>query len=776
MGAEYLDSLNEQQREAVVHEGSPLLILAGAGSGKTRVITTKIAYLIRNKVVEPWRILAVTFTKKAANEMKERIYNFEPREETNQVMARTFHSFGSWFLRKFYEYSYLTENFTVYDDDDSATLLKHSIPSLSAKEVKAAAKQIALAKDYGLLPEDDLSIIESDFDLNTIYAEYQKALRATRNVDFGDLIMLPYLILKENQNVRDYIHNRFKVIMVDEYQDSNIAQFNLLQELSGIQYGNNSYVCVVGDDDQSIYKFRGAEVQNILKFPDKFPGTQIIKLERNYRSTSQILNAANLVIKKNSDRLDKTLISDRGDGKQPVLVFLQDQDSEQRLVSDLIEQSLESVEMEASYSDWAILFRTNAQATGFEKEFIRRKIPYKIFGSLKLYERAEIKDVIAYLSLFQNHSDVIAFRRIINKPARSLGIKTQEEILLKSLVSIAEENPEEENGVPVENVFYKDFFEVMREMLAAKEFSKKAGEGAASFINLYENFEIFIESEKHLSDFIKLVVERSGILEYYKTGDKIEDTQTEEYLQSFIDSAVPYDGNLEERPLRELLTEFLDSINLERTLAEQETDEKDYVTLMTLHNTKGLEFNNVVITGVEEGVFPRFGKSGADLEEERRLFYVGITRAKNQLYVTSTSRRALYGHWEFMQPSQFLRDVLPAFKVIGNIPFGFGNNADYSGANSSDGGYGGYATGYRNSRGYENNSGQNPSAGSVEDDPLLKKWKKGTKIYHDDYGEGCVIKSGYNGAEFVINVQFFTGEVKKFLPAYQSAKLTIIRE
>lgn len=767
MREDLFEGLNEQQKEAVIHEGSPLLILAGAGSGKTTVITRKIAYLIRQKIVEPWNILAVTFTKKAANEMKERACLLEAGAAQSEI--KTFHSFGAWFLRTYIDYTNLSEKFTVYDDDDSETLLKHSVPSLSSKEVKTAAKQIALAKDYGLLPEDDLSQIESDLDLNSIYAEYQKALRATGNVDFGDLIMLPYLILKQNEAVRERVYRRFKVIMVDEYQDTNIAQFNLLQELSGIKYGNDCYVSVVGDDDQSIYKFRGAEVRNILDFSKQFPNTSIVKLERNYRSTSQILDVANLVIKKNSDRLDKTLISDRGEGKQPVYIYIDnrfpydnkfsyiDEEkeiiTEEKFVAELIEKSLKE---KKSYSDWAVLFRTNAQATGFEKEFIRRKIPYRIFGSIKLYERAEIKDVIAYLSLFQNHRDVVAFRRIINKPTRTLGAKTQEQILLKSLNNTVENKSAEDNEQSDENIIFKDLFEVMREMITAKEFSKKAGEGAASFINIFDNFETFIESEKHLSDFIKLVIERSGILEYYKTGDKIEDTQTEEYLQSFIDSAVPYEKKLEERPLRELLTEFLDSINLERTLAEEEEETTDYVTLMTLHNTKGLEFNKVIITGVEEGVFPRFGKVGIELEEERRLFYVGITRAKNELFVTSTARRALYGHWEFMQPSQFLKDAKDAFRILGNPPFGFSQRIQPS--------YGG------------NYSQKETDSPTEEDDSFAAKWKRGTKIYHDDYGEGYIIKSGYNEGELVINVQFQTGEVKKFLPAYQSAKLTIIRD
>ena len=318
--SQYLDLLNEEQRQAVEHEGSPLLILAGAGSGKTRVITTKIAYLISQKNVEPWSILSVTFTKKAANEMKERAIKLESRAESSQI--RTFHSFGSWFLRKYYEAAGLEPSFTVYDDDDMETILKKAVPSLSKKEVKLAAHQISLAKDYCLTPEDDLGFLGSEFDINQIYFEYQKRLKATGNADFGDLIMLPTVLLEKDSQIASYIHNRFKVVMVDEYQDSNIAQYRLLQKISGIESGNDSYVCVVGDDDQSIYHFRGAEVQNILTFPQKFPGTQIIRLEKNYRSTANILKAAEIVVKKNQDRLGKNLISQRGEGGKPVLAFL----------------------------------------------------------------------------------------------------------------------------------------------------------------------------------------------------------------------------------------------------------------------------------------------------------------------------------------------------------------------------------------------------------------------------------------------------------------------
>ena len=731
MSLNYLDSLNEQQKEAVMHDGSHLLILAGAGSGKTRVITTKIAYLIGQKNVDPWNILAVTFTKKAANEMRERTVMLEPKAGDGDVMIKTFHSFGAYFLRR-YGASGLSENFTVYDDDDSIAILKLAVPSLSTKEARTVFKQIALAKDYCLFPDDDLSFLKSDFDINVLYDAYQKQLRATGNADFGDLITLPYLVMAQNPDVAERIHRRFKTIMVDEYQDTNIAQYRLLQKLSGVRDGNDCNVCVVGDDDQSIYKFRGAEVKNILSFPEEFPNTKIVKLEMNYRSTSQILNIANLVVKKNVNRLDKTLISHRGDGAHPALIFLPDQNAEQTFVSDLIEQSFEKG---VPYSSWAVLYRTNAQSTGFEKEFIRKKIPYKVFGSLKLYERAEIKDIIAYLSLLANHSDVIAFKRIVNKPARSLGPKTQENIIQNALIGTAE-------GESV----YEDFFEVLKKQISQGSFSKKAGEGAKEFVSLYEKFFEQFGAEKKLSDLLKTVVEKTSLIEYYKTGDKIEDSQTEEYIQGFIDTAAGYECSMEK------LSEFLESINLERTLAEESVDSSDFVTLITLHNTKGLEYDNVVITGMEDGVFPRFGKEGIELEEERRLFYVGITRARNQLYITSTARRALYGHWEYMQPSQFLYDVSSGCEILGSVPFGFRSLSEKSSA-------------------FEQQEDERK-----EDDSFTSNWKRGTKIYHDDYGEGYVIKSGYSGAEFVIHVQFYDGSVKKFLPKYQSAKLTVIRD
>jgi DNA helicase-2/ATP-dependent DNA helicase PcrA len=734
----YLDSLNEEQRAAVVHEGSPLLILAGAGSGKTRVITTKIAYLIKEKNIDPWSILSVTFTKKAANEMRERAVALEERAEDAQI--KTFHSFGSWFLRKYAEHAGLEPSFTVYDDDDVATLIKKAEPSLSTKEVRTAARQISLAKDYCLTPEDDLGIIGSEFDLNDIYSKYQKRLRATGNADFGDLIMLPVQILESYSEISDYIHNRFRVIMVDEYQDSNIAQYRLLQSLSGVKQDSDTYVCVVGDDDQSIYKFRGAEVENILTFPEKFPGTEIIKLERNYRSTANILNAAGLVVKKNHHgSLEKTLVADRGEGGKPVLAFLPDQNAEATFTADLVMKSLAGG---AKYSDWAILYRTNAQSLGFEKEFLHRKIPYVVVGSLKFYEREEIKDALAYISFFANHKDEISFRRIINKPTRGIGDKTQDK-LMESAVTLNAE------GAPV----YSDLLENLK--MRQTELSKKASEGAASFIKLFETLSGCFDENKALSDFIERVIRDSSLDEYHKAGDEIEGTTRVQNLQELVNTAVPYKCTMEG------LLQFLDAINLDRTLdAENQAVGDNAVTLITLHNTKGLEYNKVIITGLEEGVFPRIEKQGAELEEERRLFYVGITRARDELYVTSTAKRCLYGRWDFMRPSPFIKEAAEAFIVIGQAPFGFSVKKA-----SPYGQFGKDASAFGGS-----------GSADPEDDELLSKWKKGTHVYHDDYGDGAVVSAYSNSGEFVIEVQFANGGKKKFLPKYQAKSLQIIKD
>ena len=729
---EYISHLNPEQRAAVEHEGGSLLILAGAGSGKTRVITTKIAYLINKKNYDPRSILAVTFTKKSAREMLDRAILLEPSAQESQI--RTFHSFGAWFLRRYAEEAGIDKSFTVYDDDDMVTLVQKARPDFKKQDAASWAHKISLAKDYCLLPDSvELSLISSDPDFPDIYSLYEKKLRATGNVDFGDLIMLPYLVISENENVRRQMHFRYRVIMVDEYQDSNVAQFKLLKALSGVGEGSGTYVCVVGDDDQSIYKFRGAEVQNILSFENEFPDTSLVRLERNYRSTAEILEVSDRVIRNNEDRLGKTLIAERGKGKKPDLIFLPNQDDEARFCAELIQKSHEKG---CPYNDWAILYRTNAQSLGFESEFLRRKIPYTVVGSLKFYEREEIKDMLSFLSLAANPRDEIAFRRIVNKPARGIGGVTQEKIIQAGI-----------NGDKM-----KSLIETGIEM--APSFSKKASEGVLSFCTLIKDLDAEItegNNSKKLSEFLEHIMNRSGLLEYHSAQDEIAGTQRSANMQELANSAVLYPFS------RAGLLEFLDHIELDRTLDNaEEENAADSVTLITIHNTKGLEFPRVIITGLENGIFPRNDKNAGELEEERRLFYVGITRAQNELYVTSCGQRRLYGRTEFMEPSVFLIEAgKKPFRVLGKAPRSY----EYSvfGRDSEDE----YAQDF---------------AASMPDDPLLRKWAVGFTVFHDDYGYGQIIKSEYREDELVIHVSFGVQGIKKFLPAYQGSSLMVVKD
>ena len=756
----YLSLLNPEQKAAVEHEGSPLLILAGAGSGKTRVITTKIAWLIAEKNYDPRSILAVTFTKKAANEMRERAAAMEPQSENCQI--RTFHSFGAYFLRLYAEAAGVDKNFTVYDDDDMVTLIQKSTPGLKKSEAASYAHSIALAKDY-CLPPDSLRLgeISSEPFFPDVYAAYQKRLRSTGNVDFGDLIMLPVQVLAENENIARQMHYRYRVIMVDEYQDSNVAQFLLLKALSGVDQESGTYVCVVGDDDQSIYKFRGAEVQNILNFQQEFPGTQLIRLERNYRSTSSILNAANCVIKNNSDRLGKTLVAERGDGKQPDLIFLPNQDDEAAFCAELIKKQ---VKKGGAYSDWAILYRTNAQSLGFESEFLHKKIPYQVVGTLKFYEREEIKDLLAFLALCANPKDEIAFRRIVNKPARGIGPTTQDKI------------------VDAAKAQSQDLLKASKDLAAT--LSKKAREGIEDFCKLLDSLSQKLsdgKAEEKLGSFVEEIMQKSGLEEYHAADDEISGTQRVANMQELANNASLYPLNMDG------LLEFLDSIELDRTLASQEEEGLDRVTLITLHNTKGLEFKRVIITGLEQGIFPRGDKSAAELEEERRLFYVGITRAQDELYITSCATRRMYGRTEFMQPSVFLQEAgADTFRVLGNVPPSFERalgGADFGEEDDSD--YGEYSDGdfyddtpqfgAQGRRG-SNAFGRQQNSAPKINHPLAKKYGLGQGIYHDDYGEGQIVKAEIRENEYVIHVQFQNGGTKKFLPAYQAAQLMLIKD
>ena len=798
MNQEDLSLLNEQQLEAVTHEGSPLLILAGAGSGKTRVITTKIAYLISEKGVNPWQILAVTFTKKAANEMRERAIALDERAASTQI--KTFHSFGAWFLRKNAEAAGVSENFTVYDDDDTVALIQKAMPKLTKQRANHFAHMISLAKDYCYQSDDaELDQIDDDPEFRIVYKAYQDRLRETGNVDFGDLIMLPYLVMKNNEEIRERMRNRFKVVMVDEYQDSNVAQFLLLQELSGVNEGSGNYICVVGDDDQSIYKFRGAEIENILNFEKLFAGTKIIRLEKNYRSTSEILQIADDVVKNNEGRLGKTLVAERGSGNKPVIAFLKNQDEEADECVSLIKKT---VKMGAKYSDWAILYRTNAQSLTFETYFMQNKIPYQVVGSLKFYEREEVKDLLAYISLLANPRDEVAFRRIINKPARGIGGTTQDKIIDESRQSLL---LDAETGAVSMGI---DYVEACRRL--APTFSKKAREGALKFCEAMDFFRAELGMAKradeeesadkqatdeseideqlfdlgfdeesteakeddgkngsgkekdstakktssgNLSDLILQIIEKSGLKEHYESEDEIAGTQKVANMTELMNSALPF-------PCRQAgLLEFLDHVQLDNTDSDEddgETGDKNKVTLITFHNTKGLEFKRVIMTGMEHGVFPKTDKAGEELEEERRLCYVGMTRARNSLYMTCCASRRMYGHLEFMDMSPFLREIDPEHVTIICSKGQEQRKRQLM------------------SKVHGKNGLSNFSFGG--NDPIAKEYRRGVKIYHDDYGYGEIVGSGETEqGEYKITVMFETGERKTFLPKYSKKSLEIIR-
>lgn len=764
MTEDYLSVLNPEQLEAVTHTGSPLLILAGAGSGKTRVITTKIAHLIDEHNIEPWKILAVTFTKKAATEMRERAEKLSEKAVKSQI--KTFHSFGAWLLRLYGNFAGVDTNFTVYDDDDMVALLVKAAPKLTKQQASIVAHKIALAKDYCLTPENpDLRKIDSDAEFADLYARYENRLRETGNVDFGDLIMLPVLMMEKNPDLRSYIQNQFKVIMVDEYQDSNVAQFRFLKNL----VGEHTYLCVVGDDDQSIYKFRGADINNILDFQKEFDNTKIIRLVKNYRSTSQILKCADDVVKNNKSRLGKTLEAVRGDGKKPVLAFVPSGDDEATFCGELVSQSNKKG---VPYSDWAILYRTNAQSLNFEKVFNQRKIPYIIVGSLKFFEREEIKDLVCFCKFIANPMDELAFERIINKPARGIG-----KVSVEKIINFAKES-KKSSLIETEGIleacfqmkglskitqdgvtFFGNLIKELKEILISNEGKKTEIENLADFsldfetiLNQQENqlkdFSKNLPEENTLSNLIETIIKKSGLAKYYASIDETTGTQKVLNMQELCSVARDFPNNMEG------LSRFLDQLELDRSLeTENSTGEesKNAVTLITLHNTKGLEFPKVVISGMEYGIFPRREKTSDELEEERRLFYVGITRAKDHLYLTSSKLRVLYGRLEAMEVSPFLGEINPQnIEVLGNQPPSYKRFF---------------------SRGSFGDSAENL------DNPLAKRWKKGAFVYHDDYGTGQIINCSITeDEEYCVLVQFETGEKKKFLPKYQQNHLTLVVE
>ena len=758
---EHLNTLNENQRAAVLHFGSPLLIRAGAGSGKTRVITTKIAYLIEEKNVNPRSILALTFTNKAAREMRERAASLSYRAEG--AVLKTFHSFGVWFLRQYGDEAGIDKHFTIYDTENSCSLLaqiklrisakekkeakfaKTEIleygkdgelyeVSLTAQEVKYFYEKISRAKDYCLTCDSEhLGLIDGSSVFQKLYKEYQKRLTETGNVDFGDLILLPYLILKKNDEIREKMHHKFSVIMVDEYQDTNIAQVELLKLL----VGDFQYLCVVGDEDQAIYKFRGAEIRNILEFEKTFKGTQTITLDKNYRSFSNILNVANSVIAKNAQRFKKELKSTRGEGDKVQVVLLDNQDAEAAFALSLV---LEGAKQGYAPGDWAIIYRTNRQSNTFETTFLNSGIPYVVVGGQEFYQREEIRDAIALLSLIINGRDEVALRRLILKYVEGVGEKKCEEVINASRTYVLEKEGELD---VIEEEFPNDLIASIPIILAnVKRMSRDGKNNLEAFTSKILMLRSIITAEKieiqntsinevfinTLAIFTDYAIKLMGFYSYYKELDKKNKTDKEGNLKEFVASSSSYECNYT------ALLSFMEYIELREELESK--DGKKYeesVKLMSMHTTKGLEFKNVVVTGLEKGLFPRFENDINEVEEERRLMYVSCTRAMDHLFITSCRyRRSVYSSG-YTSPSMFLFELDERFVDVYEVAFGSVKKISLGGLLSSG----------------------------------FQKYEVNMCVEHKEYGFGRVEKVREVCGECSIIVHFFQTDQKKiFLPEH----------
>ena len=634
------DTLNEQQREAVYHTEGPLLILAGAGSGKTRVLTHRIAYLIEERGVNPWNILAITFTNKAAGEMRERVDDIVGFG-SESIWVSTFHSTCVRILRRHIDRLGYDTNFTIYDTDDQKTLMRDickylQIDTKICRERNLLAA-ISAAKNEMVSPEGFRLRAEGDFSrqrIASVYEEYEKQMKANNALDFDDLLVKAVQLLKTQPDVLDYYQERFRYIMVDEYQDTNNVQFQFVSTLAA-KYRN---LCVVGDDDQSIYKFRGADIRNILNFENVFEDAKVIKLEQNYRSTGTILDAANAVIRNNRGRKDKTLWTDNGQGEKIELrQFDTGYDEAEYIVGD-IRGHVDSGD--CSYNDNAVLYRTNAQSRLFEEKLVSANIPYKLVGGVNFYARREIKDLLSYLKTIDNGKDDLAVRRIINVPKRGIGLTSVTRVQEYAL----------QRGVS----FY--------EAVLGADLIPGIGRGLPkleSFAALIEHF----RSEAGKMSILELledIIETTGYIEELKTEGEIEAEARIENIDELKNKAADYEESCQERGEAPTLGGFLEEVALVADIDSLDED-SDYVVLMTLHSAKGLEFPHVYLAGLEDGLFPSYMTVTSDnpeeLEEERRLCYVGITRAMKQLTLTCARRRMVRGETQYNKMSRFLKEI-----------------------------------------------------------------------------------------------------------------------
>lgn len=730
--------LNDRQSEACSYTEGPLLILAGAGSGKTRVLVHRIAYLIDEKSVDPYNILAITFTNKAANEMKERVER-EIGAQAEGVWVSTFHSMCVKILRRFYSRIGGNNNFTIYDTDDQKAVVKEVLKTLGIDPKmypeRACISFISTAKEGYKTPEDMDLEAGSDYraiQMARVYREYQKRMKLNNALDFDDLIFETLELFQKDEEVLELYQTRFKYIMVDEYQDTNNSQFELVRLLAA-KWRN---LCVVGDDDQSIYKFRGANIYNILNFEDEYSDAKVVKLEQNYRSTSNILNAANAVIANNEGRKDKRLWTENGEGsKINYTVYETEYEEAHGAVNIILEKTIEG----RPYSDMAILYRTNAQSRAIEEKLVYANIPYKLVGGTGFYNRKEIRDIVAYLKLLSNNSDEVSFSRIINVPKRGIG--------QTSIAKIRELSTEA--GVSMYD-FCKD--EANRGLLG------RAAEKIGGFIELMESLVPVAESGD-LEQLYEDIMEKTG----YRNELQIERTDEAaarlDNLEELKNKIVSYMEEAEEPTLMGLLEDI--SLVADTDDSAEDTDNK--VTLMTLHSAKGLEFPIVFITGMEERLFPSGMAMDSDdpdaVEEERRLCYVGITRAKEELYLSSATTRMMHGNRNYPLESRFISEIPKEYMTRTGIKANVIKKDPFAGPAS----FGGTTPGVSTPRYTAPLPKTFKKATSPITDVSSIEYGVGDTVRHIKFGKGKVISMIKEADDYEVTVAFDTvGEKRLF--------------
>lgn len=751
------DTLNEPQREAVLHTDGPLLILAGAGSGKTRVLTHRIAYLIDERGVNPWNILAITFTNKAAEEMRQRVDSLVSFG-AESIWVSTFHSACVRILRRFIDRLEYDNRFTIYDTDDQKTLMKEvcrkvDIDTKVYKERNLLAA-VSSAKNEMILPDEFELNAGGDFGqlkIAKVYREYEAQLKANNALDFDDLLVKTVQLLETQPDVLEYYQERFRYIMVDEYQDTNTVQFRLVRLLAG-KYRN---LCVVGDDDQSIYKFRGANIRNILDFEHEFPDAHVVRLEQNYRSTGNILNAANGVIRNNRNRKEKTLWTDNGEGEKIQLRQFDTAFDEAEYIAEDIKKE---VQEGASYNDSAVLYRTNAQSRLFEEKFIAMNIPYKIVGGINFYARREIKDLLAYLKTVDNGQDDLAVRRIINVPKRGIGLTTINRI----------QESADERGIG----FY--------EALLAPELIPGVGRSVSkldSFAALIEYFKGQTEKES-ITDLLREIIEKTRYVESLEAEDKVEAESRIENIDELVNKAAAYEEDCQDRGEEASLSGFLEEVALVADIDSLDEDQ-DYVVLMTLHSAKGLEFPHVYLAGMEDGLFPSYmtitSDDNEDLEEERRLCYVGITRAEEKLTLTCARRRMVRGETQFNKMSRFIKEIPMELIDTGNRKIEEGTQIPvqntYSHAKEAFRARP-FASQFSASQSSGKTTGKQPFSSLQKGSQILAgksgslSYQVGDRVRHTKFGEGTVLEIKEGGRDYEVTVEFDSAGVRKMFAMF----------